>query len=87
MQARRRHVRLVVGAKKGPRVKSRLWAYDKYALADIGGCCVGHVNSQIRDGALDPGDLWSVVAWAQDRLRMGAKRRTKPPAKRSPPPQ
>lgn len=69
MQARRRHVRLVIGAKNGPRVKARLWAYDAYALADLGGCSVGYVRSQVTRGALDPGDLWSVVAWAQERMR------------------
>lgn len=83
MQARRRHVRLVVGAKNGPRTKSRLWAYDAYALADLGGCSVGYVRSQVTRGALDPGDLWSVVAWAQDRMRASARRRIKRPAKRS----
>lgn len=73
----RRHVRPVVGACKTTGTKSRLWAYDVTALADLGGCSKATVRLDMAKGRLNPEDLWSVVAWSQERLQRKLARRSR----------
>ena len=78
---RRRIVHLVTDTKSGPLARNRLWAYDVHALARLIGMSVDTVHRDIKSGALDPADLWSVLAWANTRKPKRQRKRRRAQAR------